>query len=642
MRPEHVYELTGVVDPRLSPDGSTVAYVRWWIDLEDRDYRSAIWTCPADGSAEPRQFTAGEGRDAAPRWSPDGTQLAFASTRGRDKPQLHVIPAAGGEARRLTDLDEGVEQHVWSPDGTRLAFAARVRSEDYDEEDERKRRPRRITRLLFSLDDVGWTVDRRRHVFVVPADGSAEPQQLTEADRDHAGPAWSPDGSQLALITATGEDWDLELVTDVVLLPAEGGEPRRLTDATALHEAPVWSPDGSQIASMVRPGPLDWPHHSQIAVTDVASGETRFLTQSLDRNCSPQPPLREPAWDGGRIVFAVEDAGRNDLYGVAADGSSPPEQQLAAPGLVTGFDVRGATVVHTLSRPARLSELFAGDRQLTRNGEAFAAARELPEPERFVAVSADGSEVEAWLLRPAGFVEGERYPMLLNIHGGPFTQYGNGFFDEFQVQAGAGYAVVYSNPRGSSGYAEEWGRAIRGPSQGGPGWGTRDYEDVMAVTDEALRRFDFVDPERVGVLGGSYGGYLTSWIVGHTDRFKAACSERAVNNFLSAYGSSDLFWIFAYKFGSHPWEDPEAWLKHSPTTYAQDITTPLLIVHSENDLRCDVEQAAHLFTILRVLRREVELVRFPAEGHELSRSGSPTHRVMRFELLLEWFDGHLK
>ena len=235
-----------------------------------------------------------------------------------------------------------------------------------------------------------------------------------------------------------------------------------------------------------------------------------------------------------------------------------------------------------------------------------------------------------------------RYPVLLNIHGGPFTQYTTRFFDEFHVLAGAGYAVVYSNPRGSSGYGEEWGRAIRGPDGGGPGWGSVDYEDLMAVTDEALSRFSFCDPDRVGVLGGSYGGYMTSWIVGHTDRFKAACSERAVNNMIAEGGSSDIgIWFKGYT-GAHWFEDPETHLRVSPSTYAQNITTPLLIVHSEEDLRCPVVNAEELFTILRLLGREVELVRFPGEGHELSRSGKPRHRVQRFEILVDWFDRYLK
>jgi dipeptidyl aminopeptidase/acylaminoacyl peptidase len=258
-------------------------------------------------------------------------------------------------------------------------------------------------------------------------------------------------------------------------------------------------------------------------------------------------------------------------------------------------------------------------------------------------VSEDGYEVDAWLVRPAGFEEGKRYPTLLSIHGGPFSQYATGFFDEFQVYSGAGYAVLFANPRGGSGYSEEHARAIRGPvGDAGPGWGTRDYEDLMAVVDTAIERFDFVDADKLGVIGGSYGGYMTSWIVGHTNRFKAAVSERAVNNLISMFGSSDLFWVFERQFGGPMWDNVEAYLEKSPSTYAKDIETPVLVLHSENDLRCNIEQGEHLFTLLRLLGKDVEMVRFPAESHELSRAGSPIHRVSRFETILEWFDRHLK
>jgi dipeptidyl aminopeptidase/acylaminoacyl peptidase len=232
--------------------------------------------------------------------------------------------------------------------------------------------------------------------------------------------------------------------------------------------------------------------------------------------------------------------------------------------------------------------------------------------------------------------------VLFTIHGGPFAQYETGFFDEVQVYARAGYCVLYSNPRGGSGYSEEWGRAIRGPGDGaGPGWGTVDYEDVMGVVDSALERFPFLDADRLGVLGGSYGGFMTSWIVGHTNRFKAALSERAVNQLVSAFGSSDVFWVFERQFGGPMWEHVDDWLRMSPATYARDIETPLLVVHSENDLRCNVEQGEHLFILLRLLGKEVEMLRFPDESHELSRSGSPVHRVQRFEAVLEWFGRHL-
>jgi dipeptidyl aminopeptidase/acylaminoacyl peptidase len=300
-------------------------------------------------------------------------------------------------------------------------------------------------------------------------------------------------------------------------------------------------------------------------------------------------------------------------------------------------------LVYTASTHDRPHELFSGDgRRITSVCDDFVAGRQLADVERFTAKSADGTEVEAWLVRPPGFDEGKRYPTLLTIHGGPFSQYGTGFFDEVQVYAGAGYCVLFSNPRGGSGYSEEWGRAIRGTGNGdGPGWGSVDYEDVMGVVDTALEQFPFLDADRLGVLGGSYGGFLTSWIVGHTKRFKAALSERSVNHLVSAFGSSDLFWIFERQFGGPMWENVDEWLRMSPATYARDIETPLLVVHSENDLRCNIEQGEHLFTLLRLLGKEVEMLRFPAEGHELSRSGSPLHRVQRFEAILEWFGRYL-
>jgi dipeptidyl aminopeptidase/acylaminoacyl peptidase len=633
MRPGDLYELRWADDPRLSPDGRTAAFVVWSTDRETNDYTASIWLVAVDGAAHPRRLTRGKKQDVAPRWSPDGSRLAFASNRDSKAKQLYVLPVEGGEPLQLTELDEDVTEVVWSPDGTRIVFSARVRDPAYEEEDERKRRPRRFERLQYKLDDEGWIGDRRRHLFVVPADGSAPPVQLTDGDFEDAAPSWSPDGRRIAFASARQEHWDTEVERDIFVVDAEGGEPGPLTGGDSRYEAPAWSPDGSAIACRWAPGGFDYPRHGQIAVLDASTGERRVLTESLDRNCAPYPEIREPVWDGDSILFVLEESGYNALYRVGADGAGEPEAVLGEVW-VTAFDCVVGQIVHAATTPTSLLEIYTGEGRLT----DVSSAVEASEPERFTAVSADGSEVEAWIIRPLGFEEGRRYPLLLNVHGGPFAQYGNRFLDEFQVQAGAGYAVLYSNPRGSSGYSEEWGRAIRGPIEGGEGWGSRDYEDVMAVLDEALERFDFIDPERLGVLGGSYGGFMTSWIVSHTDRFQAACSERSVNNFVLEGGSSDIGWAFKGIVGEYWFEAPDAYLQISPSRYAANITTPLLILHSENDLRCPLGHAEDLFAILRVLKRDVELVIFPAESHNLSRTGSPAHREMRFEAILDWFE----
>jgi dipeptidyl aminopeptidase/acylaminoacyl peptidase len=646
MQPNDVYELVNAGDPRISPDGTRVAYTVTEVDSEANDYRGAIWVVPLDGSSEPRRFTSGERRDSAPRWSPDGKWLAFASNRGGDEKtpsNLYVIPAEGGEARKLTDLKESVETIAWSPDSTRIAYTTRVRDEAYHEEDEKKRAPRRFTRVFHKLDSVGFTGDRRKHVFVVSID-DGESRQVTRGDFEHDNPAWSPDGKQLLFDGMRDEKWDTQLINRLYLVDADGGEPKALTGDEGSYERPSFSLDGSRIAYRMTVEDGTYPHHTQLGVMSADGSGGTLLTTSLDRQCGPYPDHREPLWDGGRLLFSIEDGGNIHLYTVPDDGSAEPELLVGGEQTISGYDVLDGKLVYLASTHRTMREIYVGTegKPLTDVGRSFTEGRELCEPERFTAVSPDGYEVDAWVLRPPGFDQGKRYPAILTIHGGPFTQYGTGFFDEFQVMAAGGYVVLFSNPRGGSGYSEAHGRAIRGPLNGaGPGWGSVDYDDVMAVVDTALESFDFIDQDRLGVIGGSYGGYMTSWIIGHTKRFKAAISERAVNNLVSMFGSSDLFWVFERQFGGPLWENVDAYLEKSPSTYAQDMETPVLVLHSEQDLRCNIEQGEHLFTLLRLLGKDVELLRFPAESHELTRAGSPIHRVTRFETVLEWFGRYL-
>lgn len=651
MKPEDVFNLEGLGDPRVSPDGRWVAFTVSGFNEEKNQGTSRIWLTAAKTDGQARPFTSGDNREARPRWSGDGRSIAFVSHRKDKGCELCVIPLRGGESKVVAEFPEEIEELAWSPDGSRIAVLVRDQDKATYEKEKPKDQPsRRIDRLIYRLDNVGWTVDRHRHVFVVDAN-SGETTQLTSGPFEDAGLAWSPDGERISFASARHETWDFDRITDLFVIPSKGGEPERMTDTASSYSVPSWSPEDSMIAFGWYPTPMNSPRNGRIGVLEAETREVRILTEDLDRNCTPLFAAREPAWADGYVYFVAEDSGNQPLYRVAADGLGKPELVHGDGGMVVGFDIAGGTLACVTSYPTRPSVLTLEIGKERRQSEvavpadsSFDKEVELLSPVEFTATSPDGSEVQAWLMKPAGFQEGHKYPMLFNIHGGPFSQYGNKFFDEFQIYAGAGYVVVYSNPRGSSGYSEEWGRAIRGPKNKedpGAGWGAVDFDDLMAVVDEALVRFPFIDPDRIGVMGGSYGGFMTSWIIGHTDRFKAAVSERAVNNQITMCWTSDIGPYFRSYFGLTYLEDPEEYLRMSPISYVDNVKTPVLILHSENDLRCPISQAEELFTALKLLGREVEFVRFPGESHELSRSGAPAHRVERFKIILDWFERKL-
>jgi dipeptidyl aminopeptidase/acylaminoacyl peptidase len=657
MQPADIARMVTVSGPRLAPDGLAVAVTVQRVDRGTNTTRSAIWLVPT-GDGPPRQLTAGPG-DGGARFSPDGERLAFArrDDGGEGGPatfRLLVMPLDGpGEAVTVASSPEAITSVEWSPDAQRLAWCTRVREPGADDPD-RDREPRRIDTLFSTLDNTGWTIDRRSQVMVGRLDGTEDPRPVTAGPYEHHEVHWSPDGRSLVVVAARHDGWDLDLAVDLWLVDPDGPadqEGRRLTDGTREWTRAAWSPDGTRVAGTAFDLTAGW-RNARPLVVDVGSGATVDAAPGVDRTFAPYPAAPAPVWvDDDTLLVAREDRGRVGLLRAAADGSRPAEEVLGGDRVVVDFDATAKHIAFTATTVDRPGELFlaaaGAERRLTQFTRAFLRACPPQPVERFTVPSPAGDgNLDAWFVQPTGWRSDDRarWPLLVSIHGGPMTQYGEQWFDEFHLWAGAGFAVVATNPHGSSGREDAFVRATRSPLaevDPGTGWGGIDADDVVAVLQATLARWPALDPARVGVLGGSYGGYLTSWLLARTGHFAAGCSERAANNLLSLEWSTDIKGSFAAEFGVDPLDHPEEYLRMSPAAHARDLTAPVLILHSEDDLRCNVEQADALFVPLRKLGRPVEYWRFPGEGHELSRSGSPRHRIRRAELIIDFFQRHL-
>ncbi|CAN5532586.1 S9 family peptidase [soil metagenome] len=681
-RASDLYDLRVPTDVAVSADGARAAFSVKSVAPGKDGYRQAIWIVPTDGSGEARQLTLGAKNDVLPRWSPDGRTLAFLSDRmtvlikggagdraGIDEPpddgatQVWLLPLDGGEARRLTDLPQDVKDIAWSPDGQQLCVVSGATRGERDEDLRRPTDPpprdmHLVDRLQYMLNGEGYIYQHPPRLWLVDvADGAA--RLLTRGTARDQQPAWSPDGRRIAFISNRHRDADLTWRTDVYTVPVNGGPVTRISggrgDRSFAH--PSWSPDGRWIAAIGHRYPARGASRNDIwrfqpeanAAGENLTGESDLEVAAAMNSDLFGFAVTRPAWsaDGSSITFAAPTEGSYELWRVhtadqRVERLSRGQHYLSrasAAALPNGGQgiaclMADATappdVVSLETSPGTARKKGPTARRLTRlMDDAWSDVERVSPVVRWHEV--DGRRIQGWLYQ-APDRRGRPAPLVVQIHGGPATLYGWSLMWEWQCLVAAGMSVYACNPRGSQGYGQDF------TSANYRDWGEGPMSDVMAGIDRLVED-GLADPDRLGVTGGSYGGYLTSWIVGHTDRFKAAVSCRSVNDMTAEMLSGDIAGpnFGRYEYGANPWEDPQLYLEHSPLTYAERIHTPLLIQHAENDLRCPITQGEELFTVLRALRRPVRFMRVPEESHELTRSGKPFRRVENIERIVEWF-----
>ncbi|MFC5713482.1 S9 family peptidase [Thalassorhabdus alkalitolerans] len=644
-----------VGDPQISPDGERYAYVQTHID-ENEEYRSHLYIHTL-GDDIPVQWTFGKVKDQSPRWSPDGSEMVFSSNRSGTS-QLWIMSTSGGEARQLTTLKNGAHSPVWSPNGRYILFSTLmdpdgVPEEETKEDGSKKQKPKPLVveRLKYKSDMRGFHDEKRNHLALYDLKAQ-KVIQLTSGQFDHTPGSWSPDSKHVVFTANRETDEDRTLHQDLFTIDIESREVTKLTDTTGAFSLPNWSPDGQKIACFGHQYEFKGATLNQVWIIDVDTKEKTCMTLKWDvqigdamigdiRSNSPNPG---PVWslEQEYIYFTASDHGNTGLYQMDMEGEITTIHEEE--NHVFGFTYHRNTdrFIAGISDPSNPGDFFKirrnerGKIRLTDVNEKFLREVHLSIPEPVTTKAEDGWEIHGWIMKPADFEDGKKYPLVLEIHGGPHAMYGNTFFHELQLLAAQGYVVLYTNPRGSHGYGQTFVNACRGD------YGGRDYTDLMSAVDHVLENFDCIDQERLGVTGGSYGGFMTNWIVSHTDRFKAAVTQRSISNWLSFYGVSDIGYFFTeWEIGYHLFDDPEKLWHHSPLRYVKNVNTPLLILHGEQDYRCPIEQGEQLFIALKHLEKEVKFVRFPEANHELSRSGPPTLRLERLNHICKWFKQYI-
>lgn len=638
--PDIAFRLKSVGDPSISPDGSTLAYSLSWIEQDSMESRSRIMLMDLSTGKE-EAFTNGQ-KDSAPRFAPDGKSVGFLRRSEGQQGQVWVIGTGGGEARPVTEMPLGVRDFSWSPDGKSLVFTADVDpgGEAPGSDPAQGPRVRVVKRIRYRYDTLGWRGDAHFHLFVVELDGGA-PRQLTDGEWDDMGPVWCPDGSRIGFISGRREDRDQRALTEAYVVPANGGEPEMWSQGLYDVGAITWSPDGTRMlvaGSDMAEGMAIW--QSTLYVLEQGK-PPRPITDDSVRPYLSFPAFNRPpdiCWTKeDRVLFLGDTKGETYLLEVPARGGRPrPSGGGGWQSTALSIDQNANAAVVLATFPASPGEIHYLDlvstasEQLTDVNRVYLDEHPPARMEKFF-VQREDLELECRLWFPPGFDRTQKYPMVLDVHGGPNGAFYDAFNTTQQVLATSGYLVLAVNPRGSSTYGKEFMMSVLGD------WGGEDYQDLMASVEDVAQR-PYVDETRLGIHGYSYGGFMTSWIIGHSDRFRAAVVGAPCIDLYSMYGTSDI----GISFGESQWggtlmDSAEELLKRSPITYAANVNTPVLLLHGEADMRCPVSQSEEYFQVLRRLGKEVEFVRFPDSSHLFPRMGHPKMREEYMARTLGWF-----
>jgi dipeptidyl aminopeptidase/acylaminoacyl peptidase len=662
---EDLYKFEVLSSPRIDPTGKNVVFSLQRVDRKTEKKYTNLWMVATDGGGKPRQYTFGDQSDSSPVWSPDGSQIAFLSNRGdKEKPpQIYLIETRGGEARPLTHIEGEIEDFLWSPDGKNLLCVIRKKDAEVVE---REKNPdlkklstpvRLYDRVFYKLDGYGYLPKERSHLWVVQA-ATGKATQLTDHPVfDEQSPDISPDGKWIVYTSNVCDDPDMfPDRVDLFVMPFTGGQARKIPTPVGAKGMPQFSPDGKWIAYYGQEGEGEgWRNVGVWVVPTDGSAEAVNLTADYDLSAGAwtindigQAETRPPLWskDGKTILFPVVKHGAAHIYQVEVKTHKVEpfmeEQAVLSASTCDAAQTKIAYQRGTMDDPGQIwvVDIVAGKaqnpRQLTRINRDLLDRVDLGSVEEVWISGPDGNQLQGWIMKPPKFDPSRKYPSILEIHGGPLTQYGFLFMHEFYYLAAQGFVIHFSNPRGGRGYGESHAGAIA------HNWGGADYRDVMAWTDH-VASLPYIDPERMGVTGGSYGGYMTVWIIGHTQRFKAAVAQRCVSNFISMWGSSDFNWAFQQDLNDKaPFEDLQYYWERSPIAYIGNAKTPTMVIHNEMDHRCPIEQGEQVFVALKRLGVDTEFVRFPEEFHGLSRNGRTDRRILRLNHIARWFKKYLQ